>query len=318
MRLFISSTVFDLVDVRAELAEHMKAIGITPVLSDDKLSDFRIVPDANSIETCLVNVESCDEFLIILDRRYGPSLVKAGFDDVSATHLEYNHAKQLGKPIHMFVRDRTEGEFGTWRKNKGKPIDFEWVISGNEGLFDLMKEHAKLSVSAKASNWKTTFTNSVDLKAAISKRFESRLMPQRIVAAIQANLFPMIEVQAKVNEETQGDMYSRSFSLRTTFKNVGGAPAFDFKAHYDGEDVPTLTLLPGQTHSRQAVFDYTAGMRGLDSIFLVSFRSAIGVAGFQKHKIQAEISGSFIRSFCGLIESKFRRCSPIEFLIEDD
>jgi len=71
MRVFISSSVYDLIDIRAELAEQLRAIGITPVLSDDKLSDFRVQHDVNSIETCLVNVDSCDEFLLILDQRMG-------------------------------------------------------------------------------------------------------------------------------------------------------------------------------------------------------------------------------------------------------
>jgi Glu-tRNA(Gln) amidotransferase subunit E-like FAD-binding protein len=77
MRVFISSTVYDLIDVRAELAEQLRTLGITPVLSDDKLSGFSIQQhDINSIETCLVNVDSCDEVVLILDKRYGPTLKK--------------------------------------------------------------------------------------------------------------------------------------------------------------------------------------------------------------------------------------------------
>jgi len=108
MRVFISSTVYDLIDIRAELAEKLRAIGITPVLSDDKLSDFCVQHDINSIETCLVNGESCDEFLLILDRRYGPTLEKFGYEEVSATHLEYQRAIEKKIPVRVYVRDRLQ------------------------------------------------------------------------------------------------------------------------------------------------------------------------------------------------------------------
>lgn len=117
MRVFISSTCFDLIDVRAELAEQLKLIGITPILSDDKLSDFKVKPDVNSIETCLINVESCEEFILILDRRYGASLKDCGFDDFSATHLEYKRALENKIPVRVYVRDRLEADYSSWKRN---------------------------------------------------------------------------------------------------------------------------------------------------------------------------------------------------------
>lgn len=119
MRVFISSTVFDLIDVRAELGELCRSVGIIPVLSDDKLSDFRVQPDENSIQTCLTNVESCDEFVLILNRRYGPRLGKFGFDDISATDLEYRKAVDRKIPIHFYVRDRLDADYSIWKKTAG-------------------------------------------------------------------------------------------------------------------------------------------------------------------------------------------------------
>src|SRR5260370_30298199 len=105
MRVFICSTCYDLLDIRAELEELFRTGGIVPILSDSMSSDFQVRPDQNSIETCLANVRSCDEFVIILSARYGPSLASAGFDDISATHLEYREAVVAGKSIRMYVRE---------------------------------------------------------------------------------------------------------------------------------------------------------------------------------------------------------------------
>src|SRR4051812_7537858 len=118
MRVFISSTAYDLIDIRAELFEYFKSLGIIPILSDNSLSDFTIEHNINSIETCLANVDRADEVVVILDKRYGPSLKSAGYDDVSATHLEFRRAIERRKPIHFFVRDRLEADFSIWKKNK--------------------------------------------------------------------------------------------------------------------------------------------------------------------------------------------------------
>jgi hypothetical protein len=98
MKVFISSTVFDLIDVRAELEALIRDMGLSPVMSDSSTSDFSVKPDANSIETCLVNVRASDIMLVILSNRYGPSLEKAGFPALSATHLEYKEAIKKGIP----------------------------------------------------------------------------------------------------------------------------------------------------------------------------------------------------------------------------
>ncbi len=74
MKVFISSTCYDLIDVRCELDDFLKSLGLLPVLSDSYLSDFEVQYDKNSIETCLVNVRSADIVIVILDKRYGPRL----------------------------------------------------------------------------------------------------------------------------------------------------------------------------------------------------------------------------------------------------
>ena len=142
MKVFVSSTCYDLVDVRAEVCEHLRSLGIKPVLSDDKLSDFQVPSDQHSIQACLVNVESCDAFLLILDKRYGPSLEKTGIADISATHVEYRHAVSCRKPIHVYARDRLIADHRIWSSNKGHTdLKLAWVQSAKDRkLFELLDE----------------------------------------------------------------------------------------------------------------------------------------------------------------------------------
>jgi hypothetical protein len=47
VRVFVSSTVSDLLDIRAELAELLTDLGAEPVMSDNSLTDFTVLPDRN-------------------------------------------------------------------------------------------------------------------------------------------------------------------------------------------------------------------------------------------------------------------------------
>jgi hypothetical protein len=182
MRVFVSSTVYDLVDARAELEQLLAELGVSPVMSDDKLSDFNLPCDANSIETCLLNVESSDAVIVVLDQRYGPALGSYGFDDVSATHLEYRHAKFHAKPIYFYVRDRLEADYNIRQKNKdADDVKFSWVSPKEHGLFEFLKEHRALIADSHENNWFSIFTNVVDLKASIRQHFEPVVKPQVLV-----------------------------------------------------------------------------------------------------------------------------------------
>lgn len=145
MRVFVSSTVYDLLDIRAELDQLLRDLGVSPVMSDEKLSEFNVPFDANSIEACLLNIESCDAVIFVLDKRYGPTLGKHGFDDVSATHLEYRHAKRHSKPIFFYVRDRLEADYIIRKKNKeADELQLSWISAQDHRLLEFLEEHRAL------------------------------------------------------------------------------------------------------------------------------------------------------------------------------
>jgi hypothetical protein len=53
-KIFISSTCYDLIDLRAEIKEYIISLGLTPILSDHPDTPFETFQDQNSIETCLI------------------------------------------------------------------------------------------------------------------------------------------------------------------------------------------------------------------------------------------------------------------------
>jgi hypothetical protein len=228
VRVFISSTCYDLIDIRAHIGEMLRSIGVAPVMSDDQLSDFHVKHSASSIESCLVNVDSSDEVIVILDKRYGPRLGKYNFPDISATHLEYRRAVAERKPLHVFVRDRLEADHRVWSKNdRRNDLKLPWVQHEHDyGLFDIIEEHTALTAEMDKSNWYRTFSTSLDLLASVRHQYERRITPQRVTAAINTNSFPLLDIEQTVSRV---EPFPVQVSVGVTLRNVGGAPAFNLR-----------------------------------------------------------------------------------------
>ncbi len=257
VKAFISSTCYDLIDLRAELEAELRGLGIGPMLSDRPSSEFTVDPYRNSIDTCLANVRECDVFIIILSRRDGPPLGRFGYKDVSATHLEYLEAVKAKKPIYMYVRDRLDGAFSVWRQLKrGKaklPEEISgWINKNDYPIFDLIKKHGQLTkrtrrATAKTAqnNWIATFRNSCDLKRMIAFDLRKHFLQGLIEGLTKRKQLPLLVpevMQAKI------DVKEMSMNLEMTIMNVGFSAAIHPYIKILGAKTPPLikclTLLP--------------------------------------------------------------------------
>lgn len=253
MKVFVSSTCYDLVDLRAELHEDLRDLGVEALFSDLKESDFVVPadPDINSIEACLVNVRQSDVLIVILSQRYGPKLGPA-FGDLSATHCEYSEARILKKPVHFYVRDRLDGDYSTWRRNGSKP-DFTGAWCGKDGvkgLFVMIDAHRQLvgpDGTASSNNWYSTFVNSVDLRADIRRRLSPaavRATGERLIRQGQVPILMITGQDASTVGERQGlpAFHRLSFNLI----NAGPVPAIAVQ----GDLLSGETLIAGGNDSR--------------------------------------------------------------------
>ncbi len=255
-KVFISSTVFDLLDARSEVEQLLRDMRLVPVLSGSATSAFQPLPDQNSIETCLANLRQCDAVIVILCQRYGPSLKSAGFPDLSATHLEYAEAKELGKPIRMYVRDRLEADYCIRRKNQKNEVQLIWVRDDKDRrLFDLMEEHRKLVKGQPGSNWYDTFQNTVELKALIRRDFGPIALRHDLETLVAENRVPIIAVEVDATPPPQtGEMM-----IKMSLRNVGTVPAYRLSwnlADSLNQGTETPILAPGQETYQGLVYGY--------------------------------------------------------------
>ena len=175
-RVFVSSTCYDLIDLRAEVAEHIRQLGLDPVLSDMP-ETFAVGSPIDSIHTCLVHVDACDVFVCILSQRYGARLKQYGLENVSATHLEYRRAQgrlPTQPRILFYIRDQLLAAYDAWR-GAGRPSSPSiggWLHRTDDalGLFELIEEHQNLVAAQNRSNWRDSFRDSLQLRRLLTKQ----------------------------------------------------------------------------------------------------------------------------------------------------
>ncbi len=109
---FVSSTCFDLNQVRADMRRFLIDMGFDPILSETPA--FPVTPHISPVENCLRAVrEKADIFVLIVGARYG-STNETG---KSITNLEYLEARAKGIPIFVFVLKEILNILPIWKAN---------------------------------------------------------------------------------------------------------------------------------------------------------------------------------------------------------
>jgi len=110
--VFVSSTFYDLRQIRADLRDFLASLGLEPILSE--FTSFPVDPDASTFENCLKTVEQkADIFILIIGGRYG-SVVEEG---TSITNLEFLRAHAKGIPVYSFVDKSLLSMLPVWKAN---------------------------------------------------------------------------------------------------------------------------------------------------------------------------------------------------------
>ncbi|MCI0714333.1 MAG: tetratricopeptide repeat protein [Chloroflexi bacterium] len=97
LRVFISSTSNDLRAHRDAVRDAVLSLGMHPIMMEHFPS-----MDADAIAACKAEVQSCDIFVGIYAHRYG--YIPDGHT-ISISEMEYNWAKEIDLPTHLFVID---------------------------------------------------------------------------------------------------------------------------------------------------------------------------------------------------------------------
>lgn len=175
-KIFVSSTCFDLSQVREDIRALVLKLGHEPLLSD--YPSFPVLPDLGAIENCKRNVrENTDIFVLIVGGKRG-SLDPHTNQPI--TNIEYETAKENGIDTFIFVRQAVITLLPVWEKNPGADftpqVDYPEVFAFVKGI---QAEQKWTFGFEKASEIATILENqfSVFLKFLLDLKREGKLKP---------------------------------------------------------------------------------------------------------------------------------------------
>lgn len=188
VNIFISSTCYDLSQVRQDLRDFIFGLGHNPMMSEQ--NDFPIDPQLDNWENCINAVKKyADIFVLIIGNKYG----SVGETGKSITNTEYLTAVQKGIPIYTFSLKQMTTILPLWEKNP--TADFSDVVDNNQ-IFEFLSE-----VRKKSGRWNFEFEDAQDIKDTLSKQlsilFQSSLeLRKKIVSSPYEDLFAKISSKA--------------------------------------------------------------------------------------------------------------------------
>ena len=157
--VFVSSTMYDLSELRAQLRQFVEGLGWRAVMSEH--NSFPIDPDQTTVENSRRNVrENADILVMVVGARYGSIDAEA---DKSITNLEFVEARARGVPAYVFVSRDVLAQLRVWQANP--EADYSSVVD-TPRIFEFID-----SFRGGGESWTFEFAAAEDIVNALRQQF---------------------------------------------------------------------------------------------------------------------------------------------------
>lgn len=148
-RVFISSTYYDLKNVRADLERFVRDKGFEPVLHER--GNVPYGKESALEEYCYREIGNCDILVALVGGRFGSASKQ---DPYSISQLEFKTASELQKPTYIFVERDVLAEYKTYSKNRESKI--EWTAVNDVRVYKFLEEVFLLPSNNPVSPFETS------------------------------------------------------------------------------------------------------------------------------------------------------------------
>lgn len=131
-RVFISSTYYDLKQVRNDLEAFVKTIGYDPILHESGNIPYGVSERLENY--CYKEISNSDIVICILGGRYGSESIHGG----SITSNELKKAILDGKQVYIFIEKSVYAEYHIWRENKNVS-EFKLVYGDDKKIYETIE-----------------------------------------------------------------------------------------------------------------------------------------------------------------------------------
>ena len=130
-RVFISSTFYDLKQIRIELDKFIESLGYEPVRNE--VGDIPYGKDDSLQTYCYREVGNIDIFISILGGKYGSKAISEGQTrEYSVSQMELKTALKEDKQVFVFIEKDVLTEYETYLANKdNENVRYRYVDNPN-------------------------------------------------------------------------------------------------------------------------------------------------------------------------------------------
>ncbi|OBV37690.1 DUF4062 domain-containing protein [Janthinobacterium psychrotolerans] len=208
LRIFVSSTYYDLRHIRSSMESFLEGMGYEAVLFESGGIAFH--HDMTLADACYAEVQTCHMLVLVIGGRYGSADEKRkeqASEEViekmysaynSVTKREYETARDKNIPIFIFVDKNVRSEYETFKSNReNKTVRYAHVDSVN--IFLLLDD----IINQSYNNFVKEFEKFEDISSWLKEQwagiYSDLLMSRRDHAAIKSMADRLAELSELTN-----------------------------------------------------------------------------------------------------------------------
>jgi hypothetical protein len=148
-RIFVSSTFYDLKQIRADVFRFITEMGYEPVLHERGKVPYG--KEKSLEEYCYKEIEGCDILVSIVGGRFGSGSLQKPY---SISQLELKTAFEQEKQVFIFIERAVYSEYSTYLKNKGV-LGIQYHFVDNPSVYSFIEEIEQLPRNNPISPFET-------------------------------------------------------------------------------------------------------------------------------------------------------------------
>lgn len=176
-RIFISSTFYDLRQVRANIDLFLEQIGYEPLRNEE--GDIPYGKEDALEEYCYKEIKSIDILVSIIGGRFGTESKRT---KSSISQLELKAALNEGKQVYIFIEKNVLSEYETYLLNKENDSNYRYV--DDKRIYEFIEEIKSLNTNNNIQGFETTSDITKYLKEQFAGLFQRFLEEQTRVKEV--------------------------------------------------------------------------------------------------------------------------------------
>jgi virulence-associated protein VapD len=176
-KVFISSTFYDLRQVRSDLDNFIESLGYETVRNEE--GDIPYGKEDALEEYCYKEIKSVDILISIIGGRFGSESIRTNY---SVSQNELKTALKENKQIYIFIEKNVLAEYETYLINKDKDIKCKYV--DDKRIYPFIEEVKSLSANNNIKGFETASDITRYLKEQFAGLFQRFLEQQTRVQEI--------------------------------------------------------------------------------------------------------------------------------------